>query len=471
MRKLKEETNLDSTSLIHWRTGKPFTFSDPSLKREWTVHPFAFRLKPTKEGGEGEPGIQLNWEHEGWEWHDPREFIADGPPNCVPRLKDTVERVYFENRCPGEAAKALAKGLDRLRHEHHDGSRHLTTIAIETFREYVSYVPAEVDEAWWKSVRMGAWHLYKNGRESMSGPILNAVLAVLNDLDKVMRNEPVASVPGSQSGHKRDRILSVFDKHLAARASMMPRIKDSLSKYLFSECTNRDGQPQKYIRILTVSSSSTIRETILDAFNDLDVETLDLRILESRPLCEGITLASSLLDEFKYRFGSKSSGKNEKKLLMQIYTDSAAVVAAKDSHVILIGADRISATGGVSNKIGSVPAIFGAKCTYPSTKVVVVSESDKISAPDEVAKEEDNPQEVVSGWSCVNIEGLESLKSCIARNDVKNAQVKVRNPYFEWVSLDEIDSLICEDGILNQDAISERSEHIGNRTSRFFGDL
>lgn len=72
LREIREETALDPPSDLQLlRQGKPYAFADESVGREWIVHPFAFRLKSNEEGGKGEEGIATDWEHEGWEWHDP----------------------------------------------------------------------------------------------------------------------------------------------------------------------------------------------------------------------------------------------------------------------------------------------------------------------------------------------------------------------------------------------------------------
>ncbi|PGG98224.1 hypothetical protein AJ79_08933 [Helicocarpus griseus UAMH5409] len=99
-RELSEETELDASSLTLWRTGEPFTFSDESVGREWTVFPFGFLLKREDEGGKGEEGVRTDWEHEGWGWYDPDEVLAGdgevmvkGVPG-VPRLKESLGRVW-----------------------------------------------------------------------------------------------------------------------------------------------------------------------------------------------------------------------------------------------------------------------------------------------------------------------------------------------------------------------------------------
>lgn len=105
----------------------------------------------------------------------------------------------------------------------------------------------------------------------------------------------------------------------------------------------------------------------MDAYAALeDLETLELRILESRPLFEGASLASSLLSQFKSQFPQGT-----KNLEVKIYTDASAAHAATGVDLVLLGADRISSTKGVSNKTGSLPAVLSAKHIQPSVKVLV----------------------------------------------------------------------------------------------------
>ncbi|KAK3998213.1 hypothetical protein QBC44DRAFT_354128 [Cladorrhinum sp. PSN332] len=100
-REISEETTLTSASLTLLRQGKSFTFSDPSVKREWTIHPFMFGLKTPAD----EQNIRIDWEHEAWGWHDPDEVIKSETYTSkrVPRLAESLGRVYFETELGPEA--------------------------------------------------------------------------------------------------------------------------------------------------------------------------------------------------------------------------------------------------------------------------------------------------------------------------------------------------------------------------------
>ena len=71
-REIAEETTLTPASLALLRQGKAYTFRDPSVRREWTVFPFLFRLQTPA----GEQRIQTDWGHEAWGWPCPAWALA-----------------------------------------------------------------------------------------------------------------------------------------------------------------------------------------------------------------------------------------------------------------------------------------------------------------------------------------------------------------------------------------------------------
>ncbi|KAL1959372.1 hypothetical protein VTO42DRAFT_2175 [Malbranchea cinnamomea] len=461
-RELREETTLTSSSLDLWRKGKPYSFSDESVGREWTVHPFAFRLKSPLEGGKGEEGIKTDWEHEGWQWHDPDEVVDTVGFGGVPRLKESLRRVWFEGEMNDRAATALSAGLDRLQKDHNSGSRELTTIALGIFRNVITQLRSEIDgnvEEAWTLIRAAAWHIWKNGRESMGAATLNALVAVLTDMEDVVR--------GERANDRTDGLLSILDLHLQRRKLMTSRIAETFGNYLRTYFPGREK-----IAILTLSASSTIRDSIVEAFASSDVKSLDLRILESRPLYEGASVASSILSKFDSEFGASSN----RKLNLTIYTDASAATAATGVDLFLLGSDRISASGAVSNKIGSLPAVLSAKYVSPTVKVLVLSELEKVAEPggvDDHIVEENDPAEVMRPWRSDGLRGLGLLEKGIERAKAGNANftVSVKNIYFEWVPPELVDVFICEEGELQTGSIQERSLKIGEAVDRLFGGL
>ncbi|EAU37816.1 conserved hypothetical protein [Aspergillus terreus NIH2624] len=457
-RELHEETTLTPASLALWRTGKPFSFSDASVSREWTVHPFAFRLKTDDAAA----AIHTDWEHESWGWYDPQRVIDEiGGAHGVPRLTESLRRVWFEGEIGERAGRTLATGLERLRTDHASGSRELTAIAIRVFGDFIAELRGEgdvLDDEWWRRVRMAAWHLVKNGRESMGAATLSAVLGVLSEMESIlqMQTESVQA--------KWERVLAVIDSQLQNRSSRATRLQESFVEYLQSTFL-ASGKREK-LTVLTTSASSTIRDSLLNAYAALDLDTLELRVLESRPLFEGATLAASVLSQFQSRFQSSP----DKHLRVKLYTDASAAVASQDVDIVLLGADQISATKGVSNKTGSLPLALSAKHISPGVKIVVLSEVEKINGTGGVVRddhaEDNDPMEIVGTWKHDAIKGVDALKDISER-----ATVEVQNIYFEWVPLDMVDAFVCEEGVLSVDNIRQKSEKLGELSQRYFGDL
>lgn len=429
------------------------------MGREWTVYPFAFRLK---DPGQGESAIKIDWEHDEWQWHDPDSVVDSEEFGGVPRLKQSLRRVWFEGEMNPRAAKALATGLDRLQNDHERGARELTAIGLGVFRDVVMDMRNGMDQKWWETIRMAAWHLWKNGRESMGAGILNTLLNALDEMEEFMGQNLSLDC-------KLDRILNMLDHYISIRKCMTVRTKDSLVSYIQSRFLNSGGSRDK-LTVLTLSASSTIRDSIMEAYAALDIKTLDIRILESRPLFEGVSIASSIYTNFKSRFHHSQ----DKRLKISIYTDASAAVASENVDIVLLGADRISSTRGVSNKTGSLPAALCAKLISPDVKVLVLSETEKIKEPcvgeDDV--EENDPAEVSRTWCNDGVKGRKFMEASMSGGSKESkATAQVRNIYFEWVPLSLVDELISEVGVLGNDEIRQRSEEIGGRAEKFFGKL
>jgi translation initiation factor 2B subunit (eIF-2B alpha/beta/delta family) len=452
--------------VVLWRQGKSYSFSDPSVDRKWTIFPFLFRLKPCREGGRGEAGICIDWEHESWQWYNPEIIKDDEQFGGVPRLKESLQRVWFEIRLSNGASKALRAGLEQLKTDHQSGSHELTSSALRAFQNVVSHIQGRVDTVWWESARIAAWHLWKNGRESMGAATLNAFLGLLSEMEKIVHQD-------SNQEDKRERLLSVLKHHLDKRKEMSTRIKQSFGAYLESNflCTP-NSNPTRPLTLLTLSSSSTIRESIMNILASLPIPHLDLRILESRPLFEGVGMASSILSAFKAGYPSSS----DRYLTLTVYTDASAALASKGVDFVLLGADRISDSGSVSNKTGSLPAVLSAKHVCPSAKVLILSELEKVSEPGteiDHGQEENNPKELVDGWMDYGIAGIEALANEIdvCHQDTIKYAVGVKNIYFEWVPAEHIDAYICEEGTLDVAAIQRKAQQVKQNVDRYFGDL
>lgn len=363
-------------------------------------------------------------------------------------------------------SKALIEGLAQLKTDHQSGSHELTSIALKAFRDVIAQMHEEIDRRWWETARMASWHLWKNGRESMGAATLNEFLGLLADMEDIVHEDMDSSI-------KWERVLALFDHHLDKRKEMPQRIKQSFADYLqssFLHTANAKTTPS--LVILTLSASSTIRDSILEAFASLPIPNLDLRILESRPLCEGVNMASSILSTFRTQFPPSS----DRHLKLTMYTDASAALASKDVDFVLLGADRISDLGSVSNKTGSLPAVLSARHVCPHAKILVLSELEKVTEPgaeQDHSHEENDPKEVVSCWLDGGIKGVTVLaeSTAISHQENINYAVTVKNVYFEWVPASLIDVYICENGVLDATGIQERAQQVRHQAVEYFDGL
>lgn len=470
MRELREETSLSESSLTLFRCGREFSFSDEVVGREWTIYPFAFLLK--SQGAE--ESIRLDWEHTTWKWFDVADILNRAPDGIgdepfVPRLAESLRRVYPEGDYAtfGTCAPKLSRALWQLREDHKSGARELASIALKLFRDLLSdSLPAPEGDArrdWWDRVKMMAWHIWRNGRESMGASILSALLPVLAQLETLVLTPPSTTPIGS------DEILATVDSAMEERASITRRVCDALASFVEKDILPHRLDSRKPLRILTLSSSSTIRESILHLLTTLspgDVAAIDLRILESRPLFEGVSLSATLSRAF-----SEPKNRSKIRLNITIYSDASAALAAQGIDMILIGADRIASDGAVSNKVGSLPAVLSAKHITPQCRTVVVSELGKIAEPGEsLGVEESTPLEVSNTWRADAVSGVDQLEPILMRQNTSDeyVSVNVRNIYFEWVPAGLIDVYICEQGINTVDDIRRRSDWVATQIDRVF---
>jgi 8-oxo-dGTP pyrophosphatase MutT (NUDIX family) len=497
-RELNEEIGLGPQDLEFLRAGKSFTFSDSSAIAEdkatevngrkgrlWTVYPFAFRLRrglanlSDEDSGEPTLKMNLNFEHSSYEWFPIQDILAGKlKDDCVPRLDETLRRLYISS------SSVLSSGLQTLQTDHEHGARELGTMAVQTLVEVVERQLQESGEvgvteveAWWKNLRMQAWHLVNNGRPSMGTAIGGAVVRALGSVrrdvlvggwgvrGKVAQGLRRAGEERKEvAGRVGERFAEVlggwFDGSMATTGSTElgspggPLLTNAVAKRNDSE-----GEGERWVKILTLSSSSTIKGAILRALEDDETRRIELRILESRPLFEGVSMARSLVGLVG------QSNAPARRLKIVLASDASVGVLAKDVDVVLIGADRISEHGDVSNKTGSLAAVLTAKSvTRGKAVVVVVSELEKIAGPGDVeehAVEDNDPSEVMGTWGD-DAKGAEGLWK---------EMVTVRNVYFEWVMARDVDCYVCETGFLTREDIGRYSRRVKELEGEMFGDL
>jgi len=390
---------------------------------------------------------------------------SDGALGGVPRLAESLRRVWFETDLGPAAGGVLSGGLEALAHDHESGARQLAGAALQTLRRVIAAMDAPgggpTDE-WWAKVRFAAWHLWKNGRESMGAAIMSALLSALAGIERAMHD-------GGETGRWRDVVLDDLDAQIAARQKSAELVSQAFATHLAETFQSKVASHQP-ISILTLSESSTIRQGLRHAAADSGL-ILDLRILESRPLYEGVSLAASLAEDLP----AVSSAPQPHKITL--YSDASAALASLDIDLVVLGADRIAASGAVSNKTGSLPAVLSTKHVCPTARVVVLGESDKIALPgrpeDHVVEDNDQTQ-VSRAWQAEynsgRVRSAATTFQNVATSDGR-VKVEIRNVFFEWVSADLIDAYVTESGEWTLQQIAEHSSKLEVEEKRFFGGL
>ena len=171
--------------------------------------------------------------------------------------------------------------------------------------------------------------------------------------------------------------------------------------------------------VLTLSSSSTVREALLA--ND-DRGALEVTVLESRPMQEGRILAAALA-----RAG----------VPVTLAVDAAASTLVRRSSMVLLGADSVG-DAGVVNKVGSLAVASAARAA--GVPVLVLTDETKIlpvGFPQHLGSQ--RPAREV--WQAP-------------------AGVRVWNQYFEAVPLDAVTSVVAESATMTPLEVEEYRRRI-----------
>lgn len=390
-----------------------------------------------------------------------------------------------------EAGAVLTEGLEKLKTDYASGARQLAGNALEILSDIVAKMDThQPTEQWWTRVRFASWHIWKNGRESMGAAVLSALLSALRGIEGRIRQ-----LDGKPVVDWRDAALDELDRVIISRRDAARAISTAFTNFLGKQMTSTSAPGRvRPVKVLTISESSTITCALREVIAHSDI-SLDLRILESRPLFEGVSLASELSREASSPQAPTDRPSSEAepphtgsapKLLITLYTDASSALASDNVDVVLIGADRIAETGAVSNKTGSLPAILSAKHVSPKAKIVIVSETEKVATPGAAGAhvvETNDPAQLMHAWTAdFNSERIRNAAGTLpsgarafAHHDQKSsdnaAEVHVSNVSFEWVPPDLVDVYITERGQLAVEDIAKLSETLGTEEERFFRDI
>jgi len=390
-----------------------------------------------------------------------------GDRQAVPRLAESLRRVWFETDLGPAAGGVLAAGLDALARDHESGARQLAGAALQTLRgvvaELVGTAPDEApSDEWWVQVRFAAWHLWKNGRESMGAAIMSALLAALAGVESTIKSE--------HTGPWKDAVLRELDARISSRQESAKLVSQAFAAYLEKTYPSKLASREP-ISILTLSESSTIRQGLRHAALSSGF-VLDLRVLESRPLFEGVSLSGSLAEDLSSESSSSPAATSHK---ITLYSDASAALASSDIDVVVLGADRIAASGAVSNKTGSLPAVLSAKHVSPTANVIVLGESDKIAPPgrpEDHVVEDNDPSQISRAWQAeYNSERVRGATAALRDTQASRVKTEIRNVFFEWVPAGLIDAYVTESGEWTTQQIAQHSERLEAEEKRLFGSL
>jgi translation initiation factor 2B subunit (eIF-2B alpha/beta/delta family) len=330
----------------------------------------------------------------------------------------------------------LLKGIEQLQNNFKDGASILATQALAVLSDIVRQIDPHgtaSGETQWKHIRFCAYRLSLS-RPSMSSPITSVMLAVLDTMDMLPAENRISCLEICTQSD-REKAWNVMEDSIKARQTRV-----------HSKNLGIDLKPEGKVVVLTLSNSSTIRRLLVDWVKTGNFN-FEIRILESRPTCEGADLAAEIL-----RAGLDHRG------LVILGTDAHICELVKGCDIVLLGADRILPDGSVVNKMGSLAAAVIAK-QLSDAKVLVYSETDKISeAGAELDPEDHDPTEVFEAWS-------EKTRHALKEH---SDRLRVPNIYFELVPAQFVDGYVTEFGAWNLKDIHSHSSRKAALFNKFF---
>ncbi len=387
---IEEETGLLSFQYRVSHEGLPVRFADWDLNTLWVVHPFLFEC-------EAPDAVCRDWEHGRFEWATPEQI---GGRETVPRLREVFD--------------AACRAPD-----------------IESFE----WIFAEVEED------------RSHGAEELG-------MWVLEGLKRAARR-----AAARQSSHRTftEEVCNACRRALSLRPSMAAVRSASLSAYGLCKQQAESPEPQVMVRgldalissretgvaeagaaagnriperarVVTISKSFTVLCALAHAADRIQ----RLVVAESRPACEGRGTAETAAS-----FGIPT----------ELVTDAAAMHAAADADVVLVGADSVLADGTVVNKTGTF-GLCSAAARGGARVICVATESKIMPEGADPQMEEMDPAELGEAPPSVD----------------------VRNVYFERVPGELIGELVGPNGPLTPDLISSRAEQLADWEQELSGD-
>ncbi|PMD41944.1 nagb/rpia/CoA transferase-like protein [Hyaloscypha variabilis F] len=443
-REIREETTLSDSDITLLRKGKPFSLTDEGLNTRWTIHPFAWQLKP------GAIDIKFDWEHTEYRFVRPEDVKTY---DHVPQLEVGMERVLVSP----ETEEALAI----LRNDHDSGAQALAIKALELLRKAVmgsELSGLETSEEFWRELRWRAWHFAKNGRPSMGAAIEAEILKALDSVSKQLVSPGSEGVGGIPLSNLKSLTESAIHERILASQHSLDDLALHCVKFMESNSTAPDTN------IVTLSSSGSITRSLAKFVETRTKKGRNVKItvLESRPSFEGVAFVNNLLASFKEDEAFHS------RLRIEIVSDASIATVFNDAHFLVFGGDKVLPNGDVSNKIGTLVAAILSEEMNPGCKVLALFTTNKITSAGFDSEhrnvEYNDPKELTDAWP-------ESYRQQLKENQENGYQVEVKNAYFEWVRLGRIDQHITEVGLLEAEDIARLAKESEELENRIFGDL
>lgn len=384
------------------------------------------------------------------------------------------------------AGNAFRGGMENLREDKENGARVLATNALRCLRDMATAMyqgdanTAPEAVTTWRMLRIAGWHLVHSARPSMNAAIGSAVCEALQAIKPLILDGRTAA----------EAIAAQLDERIASRETASQRLAGAFSDY-----TAQLSKAASTINIVTLSSSSTIKAALLHLCSTSSFTHINISILESRPRCEGASLAASLLSALQPPCNRPPDLPDQPRpsISLTVLPDSHLPslftrFAASSSQpspprtLLLLGADRISPHGAVLNKTLSLSAaVLARTLAAGATKVVVLAERDKLAPVAELKLyrsdaersrewemvahrgEAGDAGEVMGVWMAAGVgeEDVGRLRQAMERGKTAGGddggeggvQVSVRNDTFEWVGPEWIDVYMTERGVMEREEI------------------
>lgn len=397
MIEIEEEVGYSQKDLEYVRKGRPLYVDDDA--RHFKVHPFLFTLQRS------DVPIKLNWENMNAVFVS-EDGLSDVEPT-VPLLKETLESLSMSP----EQLRRYAIVLEDREH----GAAELCDIALDQLNEDISSHQTGAVAEFVRQVQNFGYHL-ATSRPNMS-PVGNSIALVLSSW--------MSMNPANAQNVKEicENLKGLIRREKQRIADTNARVTYEAIAYLTSLARDK-----KTMSIMTLSFSSSIRDTISGLLAKNPGVTFHVFVSESRPLFEGVNLGLEFL-----RFQNAKVH-----LITEAQMNTVFIQNCID--IVLVGADSLSKTAFV-NKVGTMPLVLVAN--HHMVDVVVVADVSKGNCMVEsFVSEEKERDEVLHAW----------VKDGMLDVDLVD-QFTTRNTYFEEIPYSLVTCVISSQGKITPEQV------------------